>query len=321
MTANWLSIWGFGQYAVVKGRGADAAEVTWHATVAYIVLGAISLGLVALFGGRLDAVLRRAARRRLRPRHGARAVHPPARRDARARADAPDEVPRVGHRDRRSASCPTPSSALSLAALGLRRLVDRDRQHRAVDRRWWSILVRAAGFASWATPTQAAVGAVQGHAARSASRSASRASRTAPRATGTTSRSRTSSVPARLGAYNMAYNLADIPAIQVGEQIALVLMPSMAELPPRAPAARARARERAAVADHLPARRRARARRVSADRADPAGQRVAARRAAARRSSRASRCSGRSRGCCPRTSRPSRRPTGSCSSSSRRSRS
>jgi PST family polysaccharide transporter len=34
------------------------------------------------------------------------------------------------------------------------------------------------------------------------------------------------------GAYNMAYNLADIPAIQVGEQIALVLLPSMAELPP-----------------------------------------------------------------------------------------
>jgi PST family polysaccharide transporter len=35
-----------------------------------------------------------------------------------------------------------------------------------------------------------------------------------------------------LGAYNMAYNLADIPAVQVGEQIALVLLPSMAELPP-----------------------------------------------------------------------------------------
>jgi hypothetical protein len=34
------------------------------------------------------------------------------------------------------------------------------------------------------------------------------------------------------GAYNMAYNLADIPAIQVGEQIAQVLMPSMAALPP-----------------------------------------------------------------------------------------
>jgi lipopolysaccharide exporter len=38
--------------------------------------------------------------------------------------------------------------------------------------------------------------------------------------------------PASLGAYNMAYNLADIPAVQVGEQIALVLLPSMAQLPP-----------------------------------------------------------------------------------------
>ena len=39
----------------------------------------------------------------------------------------------------------------------------------------------------------------------------------------------------------MAYNLADIPAVQVGEQIALVLMPSMAELPQER---RARALER-----------------------------------------------------------------------------
>jgi lipopolysaccharide exporter len=37
---------------------------------------------------------------------------------------------------------------------------------------------------------------------------------------------------APLGAYNMAYNLADIPAVQVGEQIALVLLPSISELPP-----------------------------------------------------------------------------------------
>ena len=44
-----------------------------------------------------------------------------------------------------------------------------------------------------------------------------------------------------VGNYNLAYNLADVPAIQVGEQIALVLMPSMAELPPER---RARALER-----------------------------------------------------------------------------
>src|SRR5262249_62411265 len=57
MTANWITIWGFGQYTVVKGRGADAVEVTWHATVFYIVLGAISIGLVALLGGRLAPLL------------------------------------------------------------------------------------------------------------------------------------------------------------------------------------------------------------------------------------------------------------------------
>ena len=51
MSANWITIWGFGQYAVVKGRGPDALEVTFHAAVAYAALGAISLGAMALFGG------------------------------------------------------------------------------------------------------------------------------------------------------------------------------------------------------------------------------------------------------------------------------
>ena len=53
MSANWITIWGFGQYAVVKGRGPDAAEVTWHATFFYLSLGTISLGLMAAFGDRL----------------------------------------------------------------------------------------------------------------------------------------------------------------------------------------------------------------------------------------------------------------------------
>src|SRR4051794_2259738 len=57
MTASWMTIWGFGQYAVVKGRGDDTVEVTWHAVVGYAVLGTISLGLVALFGGRLAPFL------------------------------------------------------------------------------------------------------------------------------------------------------------------------------------------------------------------------------------------------------------------------
>src|ERR1041385_5959012 len=50
MLANWVSIWGFGQYAVVKGRGPEADEATWHATLAYIAVGAVALGLMAVFG-------------------------------------------------------------------------------------------------------------------------------------------------------------------------------------------------------------------------------------------------------------------------------
>jgi PST family polysaccharide transporter len=38
--------------------------------------------------------------------------------------------------------------------------------------------------------------------------------------------------PAVMGAYNLAYNLADIPAVQVGEQIGDVLLPSFAQLAP-----------------------------------------------------------------------------------------
>ena len=53
MTANWITIWGFGQYSVVKGRGDATREVRWHATLMYLVLGALSLGTVALLGGRL----------------------------------------------------------------------------------------------------------------------------------------------------------------------------------------------------------------------------------------------------------------------------
>ncbi|HEV8547658.1 MAG TPA: oligosaccharide flippase family protein [Polyangiaceae bacterium] len=44
--------------------------------------------------------------------------------------------------------------------------------------------------------------------------------------------------PGPTGAYNLAYNLADVPAIQVGEQIGDVLLPSFARLEPsRRPAA------------------------------------------------------------------------------------
>ncbi len=239
MTANWISIWGFGQYAVVKGRGDAAAEVTWHATVSYAVLGTLSLGLMALFGGRIAGWF---------GAPGAAAYVP-----AMALAlfiqrlgAMPERVltRRLRFRPSGMALIAGESTytvvSLSLAALGYGGwsivLAKIAQSCVAV-----AVLVRAAGFASWATPTRLsrarfkdmlAFGvplAIQ-NVANGASRYWDRLAISHFFGTAST------------GTYNMAYNLADIPAVQVGEQLALVLMPSMAELPP---GRRARALERA----------------------------------------------------------------------------
>jgi PST family polysaccharide transporter len=241
MTANWISIWGFGQYAVVKGRGAEAAEVTWHATVAYVGLGAIALGLMALLGGRLAASF---------GAPGAAAYVPgmalalfiqrlgvvPERvltRQLRFRASGMALV--IGETTYTAVSLTLVAAGLGAMSIVIAKIVQASVAA--------AILVRAAGFASWATPTRLARArfkdmlafgvplAIQNIASQ-ASRYWDRLAITHYFGTSAT------------GAYNMAYNLADIPAIQVGEQIALVLMPSMAELPP---ARRPRALERAAA--------------------------------------------------------------------------
>lgn len=228
MTANWLTIWGFGQYAVVKGRGPDAAKVTFHATVAYMVLGAISLGMVALFGGRLAPFFDAPA----------------------AAAYIPGMclalyIRRLGAMPERVLS-----RSLNFRAAGIASLLgELSYTVTALSLAYagyggWSIivanivqscvavliLVRAAGLASWLTPTRLEWSrfkdmlkfgiplGIQG-LAHSGSRYWDNLAISHFFGPGAT------------GAYNMAYNLADIPAIQIGEQIALVLMPSMAELP------------------------------------------------------------------------------------------
>jgi PST family polysaccharide transporter len=238
MTANWATIWGFGQYTVVKGRGTDAAEVAWHATVAYAVLGALSLGLVALFGGKLAPFF-----------------------------DAP----------RAAAYLPAIALALFIRRLGAipERILQRDMKFRApgmamfageisytatalslaaLGHGGWSIvlanivqscvvvfiLVRAAGIASWATPTQLKWSRFADMLRYGVPLGIQGLAHGAARYWDNLTISHYFG-PGPTGAYNMAYNLADIPAVQVGEQIALVLMPSMAELPPER---RARALER-----------------------------------------------------------------------------
>ena len=229
LTANWATIWGFGQYTVVRGRGDDAAEVTWHATVAYMVLGAVSLGAISLFGGRLMPFF---------DAPGAAAYIPGLALALFIRriGAIPERVLQRQMKFRAAGMAlfageiVYTATALSLAAAG-----------------WggWSIvianiaqscvavivLVRAAGFASWATPTPLKWSRFRDMLRFGVPLGIQGLAHGASRYWDNLTISHYFG-PAATGAYNMAYNLADIPAVQVGEQIAMVLMPSMAELPP-----------------------------------------------------------------------------------------
>ena len=228
MTANWITIWGFGQYSVVKGRGAEAAEVTWHATVFYIVLGVISIGAVALFGGRLTPFLDAP--------HAAVYVPGMALSVFIRRLGAMPERILVQQMNFRPSGMALAlgevaftAAALPLAASG-----------------WggWSlvvannvksiiavvILINAAGVRSWATPTPLRMERIKDMLRFGLPLGIQGIAHQASRYWDNLAVSSFFGTTAT-GAYNMAYNLADIPAIQVGEQIALVLLPSIAELP------------------------------------------------------------------------------------------
>jgi PST family polysaccharide transporter len=229
MTANWLTIWGFGQYTVVKGRGDDAVEVTWHATVFYVVLGVVSIGLVALLGGRLAPLLDAP--------HAA--VYVPGMALAvfiRRLGAMPERICTQQMNFRPSGlalafgEITFTATALPLAAAGwggwsivVANLV---KSTVAV-----AILVGAAGVRSWATPAKLRWSRIVDMLKFGLPLGVQGIAHNASRYWDNLAISHFFG-PGATGAYNMAYNLADIPAIQVGEQIALVLLPSMAELPP-----------------------------------------------------------------------------------------
>jgi PST family polysaccharide transporter len=239
ISANLISVWGFGQYAVVKGRGNETREVTWHATVAYMVVGAVALGLAALFGGRLMPFLGApAATDYVAPMALAfyirRLGAVPERVLARRLYFRPASIASV------VGEMVYTATALALAGAGYGGwsiVIANIVQSTIVV----AILIRAVGIMDWPTPTRLRwarfrdmlqFGLPLGiqNFAHGASRHWDNLTISYFFGTGT------------LGAYNMAYNLADIPATQVGEQVSMVLMPSMAELPAeRRPAALERA--------------------------------------------------------------------------------
>jgi PST family polysaccharide transporter len=246
MTASWLTIWGFGQYTVVKGRGEVAVEVTWHATVAYFVGGVISLGAVAALGGRLTPMLDAP--------HAA--VYVPGMALAlfiRRLAAMPERILTKQMKFRPSGLALAVGeivytiTAISLAAArvfsddwaGMPIVIGNLAQSTVV----LLIFLRAAGIRSWATPAKLRASRYRDMLRFGLPLGLQGIAHQASRYWDNLAVSHYFGAGG-VGVYNMAYNLADVPAIQVGEQIALVLLPSMAELPPER---RAGALERASA--------------------------------------------------------------------------
>jgi PST family polysaccharide transporter len=238
MTAGWLITWGFGPYVVVKGRGPEAAEVVWHATVAYVGLGVLVFVPLAFLGehftplvGAINAI------------NAAEYIPGMALVFFMKRVTAIPE--RILVRDMRFRALGLANAtgelvytgvALGCAARGWggMSVVIGNLAQTAVN---GALILRATGFASWATPSRLSAKrfvdmlrfgvplAIEG-IAHNASRYWDNLFISGYFGTGA------------LGTYNMAYNLADIPAVQIGEQISSVLLPSMVTMPAeRRPAA------------------------------------------------------------------------------------
>lgn len=229
MTATWLSYLGFGQYAIVKGQGADGHEATFHATFFHLLFGAfafaVCIAMSEWFAARFDAP--------------AVAIYLPGMVVAmaiRRLAFMPDKVLVRNLRFRAvAASVALGELAYTATAVGL------------VVRGWGgeaivvgnivqscvilAIVVAAAGFSEWLRPCKLTwqrtrdlfrFGLPMGIAslAHNAARYWEKLVFAKVFDTGT------------LGLYNLGYNLADIPAAQVGENLSSVILPSMAKMEP-----------------------------------------------------------------------------------------
>ncbi|MEZ4361225.1 MAG: oligosaccharide flippase family protein [Kofleriaceae bacterium] len=235
MTANWLTTWGFGPYAVVKARGEVAGEVLWHGTVAYVVLGIAVLVPVTFFGGSLLPLFDATAAAQFVP--GMALVF---------------FIKRIGAMPERVLVLDMKFRALGLAtATG--ELVYTVVSLALAVRGWGGmsvvignlaqsvvttgLVMRVSGVKRWATPTPLSKARLLDMLRFGAPLAIDSIAHNASRYWDNLMVSHFFGT-GKMGMYNMAYNLADIPAVQVGEQISAVLLPSMSALPAeRRPAA------------------------------------------------------------------------------------
>ncbi|WP_394826172.1 oligosaccharide flippase family protein [Pendulispora albinea] len=225
LSAMQLSTIGVGQYVIAKPTA--GRDVAWHATVFHMTLGLIAIGIVTLFRERFGGLLSAPAMAQYVPGLALAAIF-----DRVAfmpeRLLARDMRFRVIGLSRTAGEVTYSVASVSLAFLGLggmglvlaniaRSVLRCAMLCMAVDRRDW---LTPAPFSKDTTRAMLkfglpfSVNASAGFAARRWDNLL------------------VSSFfgPTILGEYNLAYNLADIPAVQVGEQIGDVLLPSFAHM-------------------------------------------------------------------------------------------
>jgi PST family polysaccharide transporter len=239
LTANWMSIWGFNQYVIVKGRGEDSQEVTFHVTVAHIVLGLVALGLVAAFGGHLAPLFNAPQAARFVPgmalamfiRRIGSTAEKVLIRNMRFRAIALQTA--VGETTYAIVSVSLAWRGWGGDAIIVGNIVQSTMMT--------AVVIAAAGWSSWAAPVRLRWERFREMVRFGLPLSVQAVAHNASRYWDNLTVSHFFDAGAA-GLYNMAYNLADIPAVHVGEQLASVLLPSFARLPPER---RPRALERA----------------------------------------------------------------------------
>lgn len=228
-TVGTLTTWGFGQYLIAKPN--EGADVTWHVTVYHVGLGIIGLAALLLFGTSFEHFLHAPNLGRYLPglvfvvfmdRLGA----VPERLLTRTMRFRTIGLSRSGGELAYSAV------SLGLAMVGVggmslvwgniaRSVIRSGALMAAVEAKDW---LKPHKLSRETTRTLLKFGLPFAVSANAAFASRRWDNLIVSALFG----------PAVLGSYNMAYNLADIPAVQVGEQMNGVLLPAMSSLEPAA---------------------------------------------------------------------------------------
>lgn len=228
LLANQFSTLGVGQYYVSKP---DAGrDVAWHATVVHVALGAVALASIVLLGRPLAVWMKAPALGRYLPGLALAGLMDRL-------AFMPERVLAREMRFRAIGICRTVaelsytaiSVVLSVAGFAGMSIVAANVARSGVR---LAAMTAAAPRASWLTPAPLRAATVRSMLRFGLPLSAGAAAGFAARRVDNAIVSGMFGADV-VGAYNLAYNVADVPAVQVGEQIGDVLLPSFARMDER----------------------------------------------------------------------------------------